>query len=268
MPFPPSGPPRAELDLYFAFIEETASPPHLEACRSWLSDEEKARADRFHFERDKKLYTVAHALVRQTLESYLGEDGRALRFVAQEHGRPELEGAASRALSFNLSHTHGLVLFGVAPPGTGLGVDAEVENPQRSGLDIAQRFFSAREFAALQELPEAERMNRFFSLWTLKESYVKADGAGLTLPLDRFSFSFDAVPHLSVAFEAAINDTPSRWRFGLCRASPEHQAAFGLRWAGPAPLEVNCFRVRALDRIEPFAPEWLARTETPTSPGV
>lgn len=84
---------------------------------------------------------------------------------------------------FNISHSGGYVVlaFGKAP----LGVD--IECVKRADLKVAKRFFAKEEYDCLAEMPETERGDIFYKIWTGKEAVVKASGAGLSVPLDSFS---------------------------------------------------------------------------------
>src|SRR5690606_33310169 len=93
-------------------------------------------------------------------------------------------------LVFNLSHTDGLIACAVSR-GREVGVDVEWLDRRGGDIDVADRFFSRYEVQALYAQPPERRRDRFFRYWTLKESYIKARGMGLALPLDRFSFELD-----------------------------------------------------------------------------
>ena len=138
-------------------------------------------------------------------------------FVADSHGRPEvaLRHAPAAGLSFNVSHTPGLVVLGVGC-GRPLGVDTEHVRSRQAPLGVAERFFAAAEAAALRALPEADRSRRFFEYWTLKEAYAKARSLGLSLPLRDFAVQFigDRAVALSVDGEVAGAASPWQlWRF-------------------------------------------------------
>jgi 4'-phosphopantetheinyl transferase len=171
---------RAALDL---------APAHVEELREILSEDEANRADRFVFERDRRHFTAARGLLRLILGCYLELEPRQLRFSYSPYGKPGLVLPASvDNLSFNLSHAHGLALFAFAR-GRELGVDIEYVRPIPDVERIAERFFSAREQASLQALPQDGRLEAFFTCWTRKEAYIKARGEGLSLPLDQFDVS-------------------------------------------------------------------------------
>jgi 4'-phosphopantetheinyl transferase len=156
---------------------------------SRLSQEEKARADRFHFVNDRNRFVAARGLLRELLGKYLHQAPTGLEFSYGEHGKPSLSGGnASSGLCFNLSHSAGLVVYAIAKE-RNLGIDVEHVRPESAGDDIAKRYFSSREVSDLQTLPPEAKVEGFFHCWTRKEAYLKATGMGLQIPLDSFAVS-------------------------------------------------------------------------------
>lgn len=204
-----------------------ADPAVIDAAAITLLDaEERARMARFVFERDQRLYLAAHALVRRALSRHADVDPAAWRFVAEEGGRPVLAGPAPvPPLRFNISHCRGLVACAIARD-RDVGVD--VERIADLPRDLIDRIASPAEAAALRALPAAAQAERFFTLWTLKEAYVKARGKGLALPVEQACFYFDAPgagapPRFVPGPELA--DRPAAWMFVRLRPTPEHCSA-------------------------------------------
>jgi 4'-phosphopantetheinyl transferase len=102
----------------------------------------------------------------------------------------------------------------------------------RSGelLDVADRFFSPSEVAALRALPREEQLDRFFFYWTLKESYIKARGMGLAIPLSQFSFELDSARErgIRIRFDPELKDDPARWDFSALSYGRRHAIASSL----------------------------------------
>ncbi len=215
-----------------------------------LSDEEWARAGRFHFARDRREYLCAHRLLRTELARRLGAAPRALRFEAGRHGRPELAGAHAGALRFNLSHTRGLVAVAVAEGECELGLDVEDHTREGATVALADRYFAPAEAAALRALPESEQRARFFAQWTLKEAYIKARGLGLAMPLEQFAFELDeedAVIGFSV--ESNAGDIASRWHFLRAAPTEAHTLAVAVAVGrrGSDAGEVPRYHLRRVD---------------------
>jgi 4'-phosphopantetheinyl transferase len=167
-----------------------------------LSEDELARANRFHFEPDRRRFIVARATLRILLGQYLGIKADALALAYTRNGKPFIADHASR-VQFNVSHAHERALYAISRS-CALGVDIEylIRDIDYSGL--AERFFNHREFVALQHIPESGRHRAFFACWTRKEAVIKATGEGLSLPLDQFEVTVepDAEPQI-LSFAAA-----------------------------------------------------------------
>jgi 4'-phosphopantetheinyl transferase len=97
-----------------------------------------------------------------------------------------------------------------------VGVDAERIERTVSVELLARHKFASAEAALVLGCTGALQRRRFFDVWTLKETYIKARGMGLAIPLDQFAFVFDdQAATVRFATEPALNDDPSRWRFRL-----------------------------------------------------
>lgn len=148
-----------------------------------LSKAELTRAARLHFERDRLRYVISHYALRDILSRYLNQPPVKLRFVPGSNGKPGIAG-----LQFNLAHTDDLALVAVCLQAR-VGVDVERVRADSDLMDLAGRYFSTLESAALRALPAKSRPLGFFNCWTRKEAYVKALGEGLSYPLQDFDVS-------------------------------------------------------------------------------
>lgn len=202
-------------------------PATIRGAVGQLGVDERRRHDRFVFERDRRDFAVAHALLRRCLSAQGDRAPHEWCFAAGAHGKPSLAplDAARNRLAFNLSHSHGLVACAVTR-GFDIGVDVEKLHRGADVLELAARFFSSGESAALQQLEPAERPIRFTEMWTLKEAFIKAIGEGLSCPLDEFSFTFGDAPSLS--FDSARSTESARWCFALFAPSNEHRMAIAI----------------------------------------
>ncbi len=122
---------------------------------------------------------------------------------------------------FNVAHCGALALYGFTRAGP-IGVDLEYVDRSTADVDdIARRFFSAAEFAALESLPTEHRRLGFFNGWTRKEAFVKAVGDGLSMPLDRFEVTLAPdVPARLVRFE---DDPDAAGRWFMASIEPAEQ---------------------------------------------
>jgi 4'-phosphopantetheinyl transferase len=168
-------------------------PPELreQNLEGLLARDEVDRASRFHFEKDRGRYIRGRAALRILLGRYLEMPPAEIRFHYENNGKPEIAFPHdSRALHFNVSHSGGLALIAVGS-GNPIGVDIEKVRSRPRLLDIARRFFSAREVQAILGVNEDRRQEAFFACWTRKEAFLKATGVGLSYPLSQFSVSVD-----------------------------------------------------------------------------
>jgi 4'-phosphopantetheinyl transferase len=252
-----------EVDLWFAFQDEASEPALLERYREILTVEERAKEKRFYFPKDQRQYLITRALVRTVLSRYSDVAPHAWRFSKGTHGRPAVANTQGwfTELNFNLSHTHGLIMCGVARTPS-LGVDTENLTRERVPLNIADRYFSPQEVAELHMLPAARQPFRFFEYWTLKESYIKADGKGLSIPLDHFSFELVHEPAIRISFHEALDDLAERWRFWLLQPAAGHLAAVCVRKQENDVAKLNIRKVVPFVGDEPLACPVLRRSET------
>lgn len=203
-----------------------AQPVHI-LDRLWLTlaEDERGKAARFHFERDRGRFVVARGALRSILGRYLQVPPGRVQFSYSPYGKPALAAEFAAAhLSFNVSHSHALALFAVAR-GRALGVDVEYLRADVTAREIAERFFSANEVAAFCALPAAQQPRAFFDCWTRKEAYIKARGEGLSFPLAEFDVSLR--PHEPAALLCVRGDEreAARWSLRALDVAPGYAAA-------------------------------------------
>jgi 4'-phosphopantetheinyl transferase len=225
-----AAPPLNRVDVSTANPDDAG--PHLQEYRSILTPDEVTRCERFWLDADRARFVIARALVRTMLSRYVPVPPHVWRLRIESHGRPEIDNLPPGApdLRFNLSHTRGLLACAVT---VGRDVGIDVENVHRALThDVAKRFFSAQEVADLHALPKDDQRLVFFDYWTLKESYIKARGLGLALPLGQFTFHRPPgrAPHISFAPE--LHDDPASWQFAQFWPTQDHRMAVAVRRVG------------------------------------
>jgi 4'-phosphopantetheinyl transferase len=171
------------------------------------------------------------------LSRYLPVEPNDWRFSNNSYGRPEIANVSREecGLCFNISHTRGLIALAVTKHRE-LGVDVENVRSREVSLEIADRFFARAEVEELASVPKPQQQDRFFEYWTFKESYIKARGMGLSIPLGQFSFHYPHERAVHIAIEPALGDDANRWSFWQYRPTSEHLLALcAERRAGSAP---------------------------------
>jgi 4'-phosphopantetheinyl transferase len=223
------------VDLWAMFINPERDPLESSWCRDVVAPEERRRAMAFHFDRDRRNHLLTRALVRIVLSRYASVDPRTWIFSTSEYGKPLIanDSRVGAAISFNISHTNGLILIGVTRAAA-LGVDTENTN-RMPPIEVASQFFAPAEVRALNALPRALRAERFLEIWTLKEAYIKARGMGVSIPLERFAFDLAPAGGIELFIEPAIADRAVRWHFWLLRPSPDHVASVCVERVGHMP---------------------------------
>jgi 4'-phosphopantetheinyl transferase len=204
-----------EIQLCLVRQSEADCADLLETYRELVTQEEYLKATRFRFDEHRNQYLITRALIRTVLSGYSGIDPRAWRFATNAYGRPHIEiPDVLGGLSFNIAHTAGLIVCACTAAAR-VGVDAEIVRLAKAPLEVADRYFSPTEVAELRALPLAAQPERFFQYWTLKESYIKATGKGLSTPLDQFTFRLEQAGCIELSFGSGLNDDPQRWRSWL-----------------------------------------------------
>lgn len=158
-----------------------------------LSPAERQRYDGMRSAEAAACFLSARALVRELLsEVSAGIEPSAWRFEEGSNGKPHVvEPDQGRALHFNVAHTNGFAIALVSK----VAVGVDVENTTRDAkIDrVARRFFAESEADWVLGLPNDEKRQAFFDVWTMKEAVVKCQGEALGNHLSTLVFVPDAV---------------------------------------------------------------------------
>ncbi|HEY1253267.1 MAG TPA: 4'-phosphopantetheinyl transferase superfamily protein [Terracidiphilus sp.] len=225
--------PQQSIDVWLTFTDDTFSASLLVEYARLMTENERDREARYVLERDRRRHRITRALVRTVLSRYAPISPEHWNFTQNEYGRPEVAGSdfPLKLPFFNVSHTAGLIAMAVGPQQS-VGIDAENFRARRAPLQVTDRFFSLRERVALDSCPPGMRDELFFEYWTLKESYVKACGMGLSIPIHRFGFEFPNPHEIAVFFNEELSETAGRWRFWQFRPRENQVAAVCAQIAG------------------------------------
>lgn len=144
-----------------------------------VSQEKQERIKRFHFFRDARNCLLGDVLTRVEICRATGLSNKQLEFSTNAYGKPFL--LNSPHIHFNISHAGHYVVCAVS--NEPVGIDIELINPS-ADMKIAERFFTPDETAYIMA---GEQEQRFYKVWTKKESRIKWEGKGLHKPLTSFS---------------------------------------------------------------------------------
>lgn len=230
-----------QVHLYFCYPDQITDSALLLRYQSLLTEDETEQMSRLYFTGHRHQYLLTRALLRSCLSRYHPVEPEEWRFSKNRYGKPQAcHPELEPGTRFNLSHTRGLIVCAIAP---GLDIGVDVEDTQRAtqaAFDSLASYFSEQEIRDLAELPEERKKQRFFDYWTLKESYIKARGMGLALPLGQFSFHFnnDELDEFRVLPE--FGDDARNWQFWRISMSGHYRIAIALNSPGGS-FEVSAF---------------------------
>jgi 4'-phosphopantetheinyl transferase len=235
--------PEGQAHVWFLRTPSARSADLAASLARMLSEEERSRASRFHFDRDATSFILSHALLRTVLSRYAPLGPADWRFRANEHGCPFVADAAQAWLRFNLSHTDGCAAVVVAR-GADVGIDVESLSRRPVAIDVAERYFAPAEVADVHSASDADRHRVFLEIWTLKEAYIKARGVGLALGLREFTCRRGRNGPPSIAFTPTLDDDAASWQLHQLTPTPQHVGAVAVRRAPGRDVELA---VRQLD---------------------
>jgi 4'-phosphopantetheinyl transferase len=216
--------PKGTIHVWTASLDTNSS--RVSKLAGILSADESERADRFVFLQDRNRFVTGRAFLRLLLGQYLDQPPNSLRFRYGPFGKPDLAGAG-RNISFNLAHADQLAICALVNDGN-IGVDIERIRVLPDALDIARRFFSPQEIADLSTLPEPLHLRGFFKIWTCKEAFLKATGAGLNRPLDEFTVTLNPGQRARIRLKAADPDEVDPCSLYTLEPQPDFVAAIAL----------------------------------------
>jgi len=227
-----------------------------------LNHKEKQKQQRYKFAKDRHDALITRAFIRDLLSYYADVMPQDWQFEKGEKDKPEIVNPPL-PLRFNISHTKNLITCAVTL-NDDIGCDVENIGRNNDVLAIAERYFSAQEITELFALPVTKQRERFFDYWTLKESYIKAWGLGLAIPLADFSFNItDECSHqaggftiksdIQLSFAKHRKDNSEVWRSWLLYPNEtiehkaQHRIALSLR--GKGDNQGHDYQLRFFDSI-------------------
>lgn len=187
------------MEIYVAEVGELFGEHMPLALYEMLTPERREKIKRIRIESEQRRSAAVGLLLeyglRQRGYSLVCDHGfQKLGISRETYGKPYLTG--TEQLFFNLSHSgsYAAAVFSDEP----VGIDVERVRP--ADLALAKRFFAAEEYAALRAVSDERDMGgrldrEFIRLWTRKESYIKAVGEGMHLPLADFSVLVETVSY-------------------------------------------------------------------------
>ena len=210
--------------VYVADIQSLSDKSVFEKAYISVSEYRRQKVDKMKHQEDKMRSLGAGLLLQKVLYDF-GIDEKTAVFETNQNGKPHIlhgdRDSGLPPLHFNLSHSgdYAMCVIGDNPAG------CDVERVRKIDLKIADRFFAPSEIELIKTQPTSEaQINTFFRLWTLKESYIKAEGQGLSMGLNTFSVQTDSNKILRDNIEVACSlyefDVDKSYKFSACILGP------------------------------------------------
>jgi 4'-phosphopantetheinyl transferase len=205
-----------------------------------LTPDESQRAARFHFEHLRTSFILSHGALRIFLGRQLGLEPQQVRFRYGTKGKPDID--PPQPITFNMSHSGEIALYAFTLD-CDIGVDVERIRPVKDLAAIANRFFCPAEAAELMSLDPENREKSFFLCWTRKESFIKALGEGLSVPLDSFRVTLLPGVPAQLTYIRHENAASKKWFLHNLEFLPDYAAAVAY-----------CDTPRAISLFQPLTP--------------
>jgi len=167
----------------------------------FISLEKKSKIKRFSNKKDKIRALIGELLIRTVIAEKLGIKNKNIIFNKNQYGKPYLKDYEN--FNFNISHSGDFVVCAIDDKPIGIDIE-QVKHMEYE--DIAKIFFLASEFEYIAKADLCSRIKKFYEIWTLKESYIKCCGQGLSMPLKSFSINMDRYENIKVVTNTKFNE--------------------------------------------------------------
>ncbi|GIU13592.1 4'-phosphopantetheinyl transferase superfamily protein [Shewanella sp. MBTL60-007] len=190
---------------------------------TWLPQSEIDKVNRYIKPEAKEQALMVRGYLRALLSLHSAIHPSEWCFEYGEKGKPRLSQAQflHTGIHFNISHSGDWLVVGICKQLSSNRRGEQDSNSLEFGVDIERcrdstnihailsHYFSEPEKEALLALPIELQRERFFDLWALKESYIKAKGLGLALSLKSFAFDFSTLIESELELDVIQSVTPS-----------------------------------------------------------
>lgn len=217
-----------------------------------LSKDEKNKAERFFFEKDRNCSIIARSILRHLLQCYTGISANDIRFSYGEQKKPHLDSAQQSKKSpiyFNVSHSGTWILHAFAHRAC-IGVDVELIKKDRDILNISEHFFTPFEHNQIMSAPNDLQHKRFYQLWAHKEAFIKATGKGLFQSLKDFEIilsddnnSEDCYSNLRI-LSTSTHNADTHWTLKNLNLFMDYESAVAI---DIRPIRIECYRTVILN---------------------
>ncbi|GEM_PF-4147174 len=186
----------------------------LKEYQQLLNDEEIVRYQQMRSDSASQQFLVSRVLLRTVLAQEMNCRPEKIVFDVTSTGKPFIKQPVMNPIRFNLSHSFGKIVLAVSPQHP-IGIDIEYLHRKNDLYKLAERYFHAREYEQLNLAKKSQKRQLFFSIWTLKEAFIKATGYGLAQSLNSFFFEFfpSGKLNLQSSMEELTDITAHYWSY-------------------------------------------------------
>ncbi|HFJ9280704.1 TPA: 4'-phosphopantetheinyl transferase superfamily protein [Bacillus cereus] len=197
----------------------------LEKTCSWIDEEKRYRIKKFINKKDKIRTLIGELLVRTLTNKKLKIGNERIVWGKNHYGKPYLKGYPN--YYFNISHSGEFVVCAISNNPVGIDIE-QIKHIEYE--EIAKSFFCDSEYAYIQKGDVNYQLRKFYEVWTLKESYIKCYGSGLSMSLKSFSINIDSHKAVHILFDnreksnsysMAIFDIELEYKMAVCSLNEE-----------------------------------------------
>ena len=238
---------KSQVHLWFASFENFDLRLVYEKYADWLNLEEIDRMSLYKSRRLREHFVLGRIFLKLILSKYINCEPSTFKFNSDKRGKLFLCPSNQPSLFFNVSHSHDRLVIAVSRIRE-LGVDIEFTEEKRAILKIAKRYFSQQEFQDLCNLPKSLQVRRFYELWTLKESVLKAYGVGLSGHLSQIKFAFPASGQIDMRFDLATHDSAG-WQSWQIETEGPYALALSIKSLDTRITQIESHVLISLDQV-------------------
>jgi len=185
--------------------------------------EKKCKIQRFINKEDKIRTLIGEILIRTIIAEELNVIDKRIIFDKNDYGKPYLKDYLK--FNFNISHSGEFVVCAIDDKPIGIDIE-QVKHIEYK--EIAECFFSVSEFNCIMQNDLCKQLNKFYEIWTLKESYIKCYGQGLSIPLKSFSIDISRDGNIKIITNNKYNihilnmlDIELGYKMAVCSVNKE-----------------------------------------------
>ncbi|GAA0120809.1 MULTISPECIES: 4'-phosphopantetheinyl transferase superfamily protein [Clostridium] len=210
------------MDIYIVKISDV-SEEQLNKLYLLIDSDKKHKIKKFINKEDKIRSLIGEILIRTLIIEEFKIDNSCIKFEKNQYGKPYL--SEHPDFYFNISHSGEYVLCAI--DNNPIGVDIE-EVRAIEYEEISKSFFTINEFQYIINKELNSQLNRFYEIWTLKESYIKCCGEGLSIPLKSFTIEINQHKNIKVVHNAKYTehifkkfDVKENYKIAVCSLNKE-----------------------------------------------